>query len=212
VVAHDRAEAQIERAKTGVDRSLARFVKSGKLDQAAAAAVVQRITYKTDLQEAVAGATIVIEAVPEILARKREVLGAAAQAAADAALLATNTSQLSITNIGADLGHASVRLIGTHFFNPPVIMKLAELICGLTTEDVTLQRARAFCESLGKTVVVCRKDSPGFLTSRAFAALRLECVRMVEEGLATAADVDTAFRLGFNFPMGPFELGRLQWR
>jgi 3-hydroxybutyryl-CoA dehydrogenase len=207
VVAHDVSEEQMSRAKLAINQSLARFIKGGKLDRGNAAAVINRITYQIDLQNATSGASVVIEAVPEILEVKRQVLGVAALAAADDALLATNTSQLSISSIGAELSAASTRLIGMHFFNPPVMMQLAELVCGLTTTEATLQRARDFCNSLGKTVVVCRKDSPGFLTSRAYAAFRLECVRMVEEGLATPAEIDTAFRLGFNFPMGPFELG-----
>ena len=132
---------------------------------------------------------------------KQEVIAAAVGFAAPDALLATNTSQLSITAIGADLGRAADRLIGMHFFNPPVMMKLVELIRGLKTTDDVLAQSRSFCHGLGKEVVLCRKDSPGFLTSRAYAAFRLECVRMVEEGLATPEDIDTAFRLGFNFPM-----------
>jgi 3-hydroxybutyryl-CoA dehydrogenase len=88
-----------------------------------------------------------------------------------------------------------------------VMMRLVELIAGLRTRPEAVERARAFAERLGKQVVVCRKDSPGFITSRAYAILRLECVRMLEEGVATAEDIDKAMRLGFNFPMGPLELG-----
>lgn len=207
VVAFDVQSEQQERAKSAVEASLARFVKSGKIDQEHAARAAGRIAYSSRLEDAAAGADVVVEAVPEVLNLKRQVIGAAASVAANDALLATNTSQLSITSIGCDLGQAATRLIGIHFFNPPVMMKLTEVICGLLTSDDTLARARAFCRGLGKEVVLCRKDSPGFLTSRAYAALRLECVRMVEEGLATPEDIDKAFRLGFNFPMGPFELG-----
>ncbi len=207
VVAYDVSEEALDRAKATVEHSLSRFVKAGKLGIGGSATALEHITFTTDLQKSVRDATIVIEAVPEILELKREVLRAAISGAPDNALLGTNTSQLSITSIGANLGAAASRLVGMHFFNPPVMMQLVELICGLSTTDESLERAREFCESLGKEVVVCRKDSPGFLTSRAYAALRLECVRMVEEGLATPADVDTAFRLGFNFPQGPFELG-----
>jgi 3-hydroxybutyryl-CoA dehydrogenase len=87
------------------------------------------------------------------------------------------------------------------------MMRLVELIRGLATTDETLERARAFAKSLGKEVVVCQKDSPGFITSRAYAAFRLECIRILEEGVATAEDIDTALKLGFNLPMGPLELG-----
>ena len=152
-------------------------------------------------------AAVVVEAVPEILELKQEVLATVARVAPEDALLGTNTSQLSITTIGVPLGAAASRLVGTHFFNPPVMMALVELVRGLATSDETFARARAFAESLGKTVVACNKDSPGFITTRAYAALRLECLRMLEEGIASPEDIDTALRLGFNFPMGPLELG-----
>jgi 3-hydroxybutyryl-CoA dehydrogenase len=207
VVAFDVSVEQLERAKSAVETSLARFKKAGKLDDAQAARAAAGIKYVAELDAAATGAEVVVEAVPEILELKQQVIGAAARVAMDDALLGTNTSQLSITTVGQQLGDAAERLIGIHFFNPPVMMKLVEIIRGLLTTDDTLARARSFSEGLGKQVVLCRKDSPGFLTSRAYAALRLECVRMVEEGLATPDDIDTAFRLGFNFPMGPFELG-----
>ena len=207
VVAFDVSPRQLEKATTAVEKSLARFVKAGKLNDAGAASAASNIEYTAELKVAAAGADVVIEAAPELLELKQEAIAAAALVAKGDAVLGTNTSQLSITNVGRDLGEAAGRLIGMHFFNPPVMKGLVELICGLRTTDDTLSRARDFCQGLGKAVVLCRKDSPGFLTSRAYAALRLECVRMVEEGLATPEDIDTAFRLGFNFPMGPFELG-----
>ncbi|MGH2876821.1 MAG: 3-hydroxyacyl-CoA dehydrogenase family protein, partial [Solirubrobacteraceae bacterium] len=123
------------------------------------------------------------------------------------ALIGTNTSQLSITRVAAGLGADAHRLIGIHFFNPPVMMRLVEVVAGTLTRPEQVERAREFATRLGKEVVVCRKDSPGFITSRAYAILRLECVRMLEEGIATAEDIDKALRLGFNFPMGPLELG-----
>jgi 3-hydroxybutyryl-CoA dehydrogenase len=166
-----------------------------------------RITFSVDIEAASSDAEVIIEAVPEVLELKQEVLTAAIQFASPSALIGTNTSQLSITRIAAGLGDAAPRVIGVHFFNPPVMMQLVELVCGLQTADESLERAREFATGIGKEVVVCRKDSPGFLTSRAYAILRLECVRMVEEGLASPADIDKAFRLGFNFPMGPLELG-----
>ena len=207
VAVREPAEGPIERAKAAVDKSLARFVKSGKLGQAEAEAVRRRITYSTELEPVVEEADVVIEAVPELLEIKGEVLSRAAEIAPGSAIFGTNTSELSITSIGAAMGDAADRLIGMHFFNPPVMMRLLELICGLRTSQATLAAATKFGAGLGKEIVVCRKDSPGFLTSRAYAILRLECVRMVEEGLAEPEDIDKAFRLGFNFPMGPLELG-----
>jgi len=203
----DVSAEQLERARTGVERSLARFVKSGKLSEDEAAAVRGRIVYTEDLAAAADGAAVLIEAVPEILDLKQRVLTEALPVLPPDALLGTNTSQLSITRIAAALGDDASRLVGIHFFNPPVMMRLVEVIAGLQTAPEAVERAKAFGTHLGREVVVCRKDSPGFITSRAYAILRLECVKMLEEGIATAEDIDTALKLGFNFPMGPLELG-----
>jgi 3-hydroxybutyryl-CoA dehydrogenase len=203
----DVSEAQLERAFASIEDSLGRFVRKEKLSGEQAAAARGRLSGTTELAAAVADADVVIEAVPEVLELKRELWASVATLAAADALLGTNTSQLSITSIAAALGDQADRLVGTHFFNPPVLMRLVELIAGLQTHPDAVERARAFAERLGKQVVVCRKDSPGFITSRAYAILRLECVRMLEEGVASAEDIDTALKLGFNFPMGPLELG-----
>jgi len=203
----DVSAEQLDRARTGVERSLARFVKSGKLSEDEAAAVRGRIVYTEDLAAAADGADVLIEAVPEILDLKQRVLTEALAVLPPDALLGTNTSQLSITRIAAALGDDASRLVGIHFFNPPVMMRLVEVIAGLRTAPEAVERAKAFGTHLGREVVVCRKDSPGFITSRAYAILRLECVKMLEEGIATAEDIDTALKLGFNFPMGPLELG-----
>ncbi|MFZ4515124.1 MAG: 3-hydroxyacyl-CoA dehydrogenase family protein [Acidimicrobiia bacterium] len=197
----------LEKARATINKSLQRLIKSEKLDAAGAAAAEERISVATDLAVGTSGADVVVEAVTEVLEVKHQVLEIAAANAAPTALLGTNTSQLSITRIAKPLGDAAERVIGMHFFNPPVVMRLIELICGLRTIPETLERARSFAEGLGKEVVVCKKDSPGFITSRAGAILRLECLRMVEEGLATPEDIDTAIRLAFNHPMGPLELG-----
>lgn len=207
VVLCDVAEEPLQRGVAAVERSLARFVKSGKLSEDEAAAARARIVPLTDLCAAVANADVVVEAVPEVLELKREVFETVLSGAPADALLGTNTSQLSITAIGSPLGDDATRLIGMHFFNPPVLMRLVELVRGDATTDDTLERARAFATGLGKEVVVCRKDSPGFITSRAYAALRLECLRILEDGVASAEDIDTALKLAFNFPMGPLELG-----
>lgn len=207
VVNHDISTAQHDRARAAVTMSLARFARKGTIAEDEVGAVAERVTYTTDLPAAVAEADVVIEAAPEVLELKREIFSVVVEHAPADALLGTNTSQLSITAIGASLGEDARRLAGLHFFNPPVMMRLLEVIAGLQTEPETIERARAFGKHLGREVVVCRKDSPGFLTSRAYAILRLECVKMLEEGLASADDIDKALRLGFNFPMGPLELG-----
>ena len=205
-VNHDISAVQHDRARTSVATSLERFARKGRVTEDAATTAA-RITYTDDLPAALDGADVVVEAAPEILELKREIFETVCAHAPADALLGTNTSQLSITSIAASLGDHAPRLVGLHFFNPPVMMRLLEIIAGLETTPVVVERARAFGVHLGREVVVCRKDSPGFLTSRAYAVLRLECVRMLEEGLASAEDIDKALRLGFNFPMGPLELG-----
>ncbi|MEO2104877.1 MAG: 3-hydroxyacyl-CoA dehydrogenase family protein [Actinomycetota bacterium] len=207
VAVRDIDDPALDRGRKAVEFSLGKLVEKGRMAEEEADAVRGRLTWTTDLAGSVTDVDVVVEAVPEVLALKQEVLTAAVAAAPADALIGTNTSQLSITSIGAALGDAADRLVGMHFFNPPVLMKLCELVRGLATGDEALQRARSFAEGLGKTVVVCRKDSPGFITSRAYAILRMECLRMLEEGVATAEDIDTAMKLGFNFPMGPLELG-----
>ncbi|MCZ7587515.1 MAG: 3-hydroxyacyl-CoA dehydrogenase family protein [Gaiella sp.] len=202
----DVGEAELTRARHAIDVSLTRFVKSGRLTEADVRSTHDRLELTTDLVSAVGEATIVVEAVPEILEVKQQVLAEVVDAAPRTALLGTNTSQLSITTIGQHLGDEAKRLIGTHFFNPPVIMRLVELVRGLTTSDNTVERARSFASSLGKDVVVCQKDSPGFITTRAYAAMRVECLRILEEGVATAEDIDKAMKLAYNLPMGPLEL------
>jgi 3-hydroxybutyryl-CoA dehydrogenase len=207
VRARDLTAEQLRRGAGAVDTSVARFVKKGRLTEDQAEAVVDRIAFTTDLRQAADGAEVVVESVTEVLEVKQEVIGEAARHAAPDALLGTNTSQLSITQVSSVLGEDAERFCGIHFFNPPVMMRLVELIAGLRTSAETVERARAFGESLNREVVVCRKDSPGFITSRVYAILRLECIRLVEEGVASAQDIDTAMKLGFNFPMGPLELG-----
>lgn len=207
VQVRDVDDAALERARAAIEHSLARFVKKERLSADEADAVLARIVFTTDLAQAVASADVVIEAVPEIAELKHEVWSEVVEHAPAHALLGTNTSQLSITSIGAGLGAAASRLVGIHFFNPPVMMRLVEVIAGTLTDPAQVERAREFGTRLGKEVVVCRKDSPGFITSRAYAILRLECIRMLEEGIATAEDIDKALVLGFNFPMGPLELG-----
>ena len=206
-VARDVSDDVLRRAREATDRSLARFEKKGALGDEGADGVRGRLTLTTDLAAAVAGADVVVEAVPEVLELKHRVLGEALEHAPAGALIGTNTSQLSITRIAAGLRDHAPRVVGIHFFNPPVMMRLVEVIAGLQTRPDVVERAREFGRALGREVVVCRKDSPGFITSRAYAILRLECVRMLEEGIATAEDIDTALKLGFNFPMGPLELG-----
>jgi 3-hydroxybutyryl-CoA dehydrogenase len=201
----DVNDAAIQRGLDTIRTSLSRFIKAQKLSQAEADAAFARIHPTTDLAAAVRGAQVVIEAVPELLDLKREVFQQLDALAAPEVVLATNTSQLSITSIAAATKRPD-KVIGMHFFNPPVIMRLVEIIRGLETSDATLEVIQQLSAKLGKETVVCKKDTVGFITSRAISALRMECIRIYEEGIASLEDIDKAMRLGFNHPMGPFEL------
>lgn len=203
----DVSDAALARAGESIDTSLARLVKSGRLEADLVAPVQGRLSRTPQMERALDGADVVIEAVTEVLEVKQDVFARAVAHAKPDAVLGTNTSQLSITAVGSSVGADASRVVGMHFFNPPVMMRLVELVRGLQTDDGTLARAREFAEGLGKDVVVCKKDSPGFLTSRISAILRLEAMRMLEEGLASAGDIDKAIKLAFNHPMGPLELG-----
>lgn len=204
---YDISDAALDRSAAAVRSSLLKLADKGRLSGATPDDVQARIATTTELPQAVETAGIVIEAAPELLDLKQRLFAQVVEVAPADCLLGTNTSQLSITAVGAHLGEDAARLVGIHFFNPPVLMQLVELVRGLRTSDAALERARSFAQDLGREVVVCQKDSPGFLTSRVSAILRLECIRMLEEGLASADDIDKAMRLGFNHPMGPLELG-----
>ena len=207
VIVFDSDPQQLKRCVGDIEQSIAKQVSKGALDAVRGEQALARLTVCDTLAAAADGSDVVIEAVVERLAVKQEVLAAAATVASPTALLATNTSQLSITAIGSAVPRAAERVVGLHFFNPVVLMRLVEIVAGMETSDDTLVAARQFAESLGKETVVCRKDSPGFMTSRIAALVRVECLRMLEEGVGTAEDIDRALRLGLNFPIGPLELG-----
>jgi len=201
----DTQDAFLQRGMDNIKTSLARFVKSAKQTQEQADAVLARIKATTDMAKAVSNVDIVIEVVPEKLELKQSVFKEIAKWAKPGTVLATNTSQLSITAIASAIDRPQ-DVIGMHFFNPPVMMKLVEVVNGLKTSDAALQTVLALTKKLGKEAAVCKRDTVGFITTRAAAALRLECFRMLEEGVASMEDIDRAMRLGFNHPMGPIEL------
>jgi 3-hydroxybutyryl-CoA dehydrogenase len=203
----DTAPEQLERARGQIRASIDKLVGKGRLDHEAGEQAVRQVHLSGSLAEAAAGAALVIEAVVEVLQVKQSVLREATAVARPDALYGTNTSQLSITAIASASPDAADRVVGLHFFNPVVLMRLVEVVRGLQTSDPTVAAAQQFAQALGKETVVCEKDSPGFLTSRISAIVRLECLRMLEEGVGTAEDIDRALRLGLNFPIGPLELG-----
>ncbi len=206
VTLEDVNEEFARRGADHAERALDHAVRRGKVSEADRQAARTRIEVAIGLRR-VDSAQVVIEAAPENLAMKRELFRQIEEGAQAGALLATNTSSLPITSIAQDLKDPG-RLVGLHFFNPVLQMPLVELIPGHTTRPEVTEEARRFAESLGKTVVASR-DTPGFVTTRALAVLINEAAWMLYEGVATKEDIDTAYKLGFHHPMGPFELADL---
>jgi 3-hydroxybutyryl-CoA dehydrogenase len=203
----DLDEQQLADAVRAIDRDLDTGVERGKVDAEAAAAARERVATTTDLAEGCADADLVIEAVLERMDVKHEVLAAAERHAATGAVLASNTSSMSITEIASALQDPS-RCVGMHFFNPVPKMRLCELIRGLQTSEETLAAAEEAGRAMGKQTVRV-EDLPGFATSRINALIGNEGMRMLEEGVAVPEDIDTAVKLGLNHPMGPLEMGDL---
>jgi 3-hydroxybutyryl-CoA dehydrogenase len=200
----DVAEDALERTVQRIGRSLARFVKSERLTQEEADAAKARISTSTDLEGAGAQADHVIETVVEDIDVKSDVLRRLDGACREEVILASNTSQFSISRLAAATSRPD-RVIGSHWFNPPPMMDLIEVIRGVETSDETLRTTLELAERYGKRTVVCRKDTPGFITSRLIVALMLEAMRIVEEGIADADDVDLACQKAFNHAMGPLD-------
>jgi 3-hydroxybutyryl-CoA dehydrogenase len=201
VTIRDLDAPALTRGLDGIKASLAKFAQKEKITQADADAAIARISTTTDL-DVVADADIVVEAVFERLDIKHEVFRTLDKLCKDGAVLATNTSAIPVTQIAAVTGRPE-SVVGTHFFSPVPMMKLCELVRGFKTSDATLATAREFAEGIGKTVVVVQRDIAGFVTTRLIAALVVEAVKLVESGVISAEDLDTACRLGFGHPMGP---------
>lgn len=203
VTLEDVSEELARRGLANAARALDHAVERKKIGPGDRAAALERIEVGIGFRRA-AGAQFVIEAAPENLELKRQLFREIESAAGPTALLASNTSSLPITSIAQGLADPG-RLVGVHFFNPVLQMPLVELIPGERTRIEVVEAARAFAGTLGKTVVTSR-DTPGFVTTRALAVLVNEAAWMLYEGTATREDIDTAYKLGFHHPMGPFEL------
>lgn len=204
VTLYDLAPEPLQRGLRGIETFLAKGVERGKISADEAAAVRARVRGSTQLAEACRDADVVIEAAPENLDLKRHLFGEVERAAGGEALLASNTSSLSIGAIAAGLARPE-RFLGMHFFNPVPLMALLEVVAGPRTAPATVELATALGRRLGKEPIVVR-DAPGFASSRLGVAIGLEAMRMVEEGVASAADIDKAMELGYRHPMGPLKL------
>ena len=198
VVVVESSEAAAQAAGERIAGSLAKAAERGTLgvEAEAAHAAYRTTTDPADLAEV----TLVVEAVPEDVELKRRVFASVEQAAPQA-FLATNTSSLSIDSIAEGLSRPE-RLVGLHFFNPVPVSDLVEVVVGRRTDPGLVGDARAWVEALGKTAITVQ-DAPGFASSRLGVAIALEAMRMVQEGVASAEDIDTAMTLGYRHPLGP---------
>ena len=201
VTIQDVTDAALQRGRSAIEKSLKRFADKGKLSPEEADAALDRIVFTTDLAAA-ANAEIVVEAAFEDLEVKSQVFRTLDALCGPDTVLASNTSAIPITQIAA-VTERPEAVVGTHFFSPVPMMALCELVRGYKTSDETLGRARSFAEQVGKTCIVVNRDVAGFVTTRLIAALANEAVRLLESGVATAEDIDTACKLGFGHAMGP---------
>ncbi len=199
-VAPDRATKAIE----AIGAQLEKLVAKGKMTAEARSAALAKLSPAQAAAVACEGCDAVIEAVPEDMALKVALFDEVVRAAPKTALLGSNTSSLSLTELGRRIG-APDRTVGLHFFNPPPVMELLEIVRGLGTTDETVTRAQALAKALGKTAIVVN-DVPGFATSRLGVILGAEAIRMLEMGVASAADIDKGMELGYRHPMGPLKL------
>ena len=205
----DVSQEALEAATGTIRQILAAGVKLSKVTEDDARAAIERITASTDLSGSLKkrGIGLLIETAVESITVKKDIVREAGRLLPDEAVIATNTSALSVTEIAAATNRAD-RVVGMHFFNPVHKMKLLEIVRGVATSDATIVRARAWGESIGKTSILVN-EAPGLTTSRMSALMGNEAMYMLMEGTASAEDIDTAMRLGFNHPMGPLELGDL---
>jgi 3-hydroxybutyryl-CoA dehydrogenase len=194
-------------ASERIQSNLAGAVSRGKLTQAQADAAVAHLTPAADLEMAARDADLVVEAIVEELAAKQSLFQRLDAIVTGDTILATNTSSLSVARI-AEATKQPSRVVGMHFFNPVHIMKLVEVITHERCDADVVAAARGAAERMGKTTILVR-DTPGFASSRLGVILGLEAMRMLEEGVASAADIDTAMELGYGHPMGPLRLSDL---
>lgn len=200
----DVREEIVKGAVAKIRKGLLSRVEKGKMTADEVSGIMARITPVTDI-EAGAGCDFVVEAILEDVKLKQETFARLAKIVREDVILATNTTACSISEIASAVKDPA-RVVGMHFFNPPVIMKLVEIMPALQTSPETIAKTRAFAEFLGKEPVVTLKEGVAGIASRVLAGLLNEAVWVLEEGIGTAADIDRAMKLGANQPMGPLEL------
>lgn len=195
----------LEKGLGMIDDSIGRFVRKGELSETDKVEVRKRIHGTISLKEAVSEADLVIEAAPEQVQLKCELLSEVDRIAPQHTIIASNTSSISITLLAAAMKRPE-KFCGMHFFNPPQLMKLVEIIRGVKTSDETVQTVKTFAERMGKDTVIVKKDTPGFIVNRILMPALNEAIFLVQEGVAEPSDIDKAIKLGLGWPMGPLGL------
>jgi 3-hydroxybutyryl-CoA dehydrogenase len=203
-ILEDILPASLRRAESEIRANLDKAVELGKVSKDAADSAYKRIEFASSVEEAAREADLVIEAVPEEMESKIEIFTLLDKVCRPGTILATNTSSLSVTEI-ASVTYRAAKCLGMHFFNPVHKMKLLEIVRGLETDAETAAAAVEVGRRMGKETVVI-KEAPGFITSRVNAMIGNEAFYMLQEEIASAADIDKALKLGLNHPMGPFEM------
>ncbi len=204
VVMRDIEDAFVERGMKSIDKFLSKSVEKGKLEAKEKDTIMGRIKGTTDMGD-LKGVDFVVEAVIEDLDLKKKVFKELDELCRPEVVLSSNTSSMSITEIAAATSRPE-KICGMHFFNPAPLMRLVEIIRGYYTSDETVAVATELAKKMGKVTVEVKKDSPGFIVNRIMMPHFLEAIKMVEEGIASIEDIDTAVKNGLNYPMGPFEL------
>jgi 3-hydroxybutyryl-CoA dehydrogenase len=205
VTMRDIEQRFIDNGMKMIQDSLQRFVRKGTMSEQESKEILGRIHPTLEIKEAVQNADLIIEAVTENPPLKKSVLAEADKYAPSHAIIASNTSSISITEIGAATKRPE-KVCGMHFFNPPQLMRLIEIVRGLKTSDETVEAIRQISSKLGKESVVVKKDTPGFIVNRILIPAMNEAVFLLAEGVAEPADIDKAIELGLNWPMGPLKL------
>lgn len=201
---YDVSDASLTKARTQIDGILRKAVELGKMQTADADAAMSRLSTSSDIAQVLGDADLVIETAPERIDIKLKLFADIEKHAPASAIVGSNTSALSITEMAATLSDPS-RVAGMHFFNPVHKMKLIEIVRALESSERALETIEAVSKRMGKETVLVR-EAPGFITSRVNATIGNEAFFMLQEGVATARDIDKALKLGLNHPMGPFEL------
>ena len=203
-ILEDILPASLRRAEGEIRGNLGKAIEMGKVSKADADAALDRLEYASNVEDAAREADLVIEAVPEEMDSKIEIFTLLDKICRPHTILASNTSSLSVTEI-ASVTYRARKILGMHFFNPVHKMRLLEIVRALETDDETIAAGVEVGRRMGKEVVVI-KEAPGFITSRINAMIGNEAFYMLEEGIASASDIDKALKLGLNHPMGPFEM------